>query len=239
MCQPHKGAKNKGRSKMRDIRLKKLLLGTLFGALLMVGSAFTASAQNVSKEYRDWQQAQARAQREYHQYLRTGRASDYRDWQKAQQRAQRQYMQYQRALNRANLRVNRGYYNNGYYNAGYGVPGRMYRINRGGLYYTVDARGVELLRAAVQNGYNQGYRQGQIDRQYRRGYNFGIHSTYRTGTYGWQSHVARDQYQYYFQEGFLRGYEDGYNSTFRYGVRSNTGLNILSGVLNTILRIVD
>jgi hypothetical protein len=221
---------------MRDLNLKKLLIGTLFGALMMVGTALTASAQNVSKEYRDWQQAQARAQREYQQYLRTRSASDYRDWQRAQQRAQREYMEYQRAASRTNVIVN----NSGYYNAGYGVvPGRMYRVNRGGSYYTVDARGVELLRAAVQNGYNQGYRQGQLDRQYRRGYNFGVHSTYRTGTYGWQSYVAQNQYQYYFREGFQRGYEDGYNSTFRYGVRSNTGLNILGGVLNTILRIVD
>ena len=234
-------AENKGRSKMRDLKfLKKLMIGTMFGALVMIGAASTASAQNVSREYRDWQRAQARAQREYNQYLRTRRASDYRDWQRAQQRARREYVQYQRVLSRRNVIVNNGYYNNGYYNAGYGVvPGRMYRINRGNTYYTVDARGVELLRAAVQNGYNQGYRQGQIDRQYRRGYNFGIHSTYRTGTYGWQSHVARNQYQYYFQEGFQRGYEDGYNSTYRYGVRSNNGLNILGGVLNTILRIVD
>jgi hypothetical protein len=206
------------------------MIGGFLGALMLVGSALTVSAQNVTREYRDWQRAQVQAQREYNQYLRTRRAEDYRDWQRAQARAQREYAQYQRVANRTNYGYNTGYVNPGV---------RMYRINRGGTYYNVDARGVELLRAAVQNGYNQGYRQGQIDRQYRRGYNYGTHSMYRSGTYGWQSHVAQNQYQYYFQQGFQRGYEDGFNSTYRYGVRSNNGLNILGGVLNTILRIVD
>ena len=215
---------------LRSVR--KLLVGSVLGALILIGGAVSASAQNVSKEYRDWQQAQQRAQREYQQYLRTRSSKDYRDWQRAQQRAQQQYAQYQRAASRTGV-IQPGY-------AGYGnVQSRMYRVNRGGSYYTVDSRGVELLRAAVQNGYSQGYRQGQIDRQSRRGFNYGVHSTYRTGTFGWQSYVARDQYQYYFQQGFQKGYEDGFNSTYRYGVRSNTGLSILGGVLNTILRIVD
>ncbi len=207
-------------------------MGAVLGMFVLVGAAVSVSAQNVAREYRQWQQAQHRAQVAHQRYLRTRRPADYRSWQNAQARAQREYMQYQQAVARTQA-------GRGYYNAGYGPAPRMYRINRGGRYYTVDSRGVELLRAAVQHGYNQGYRQGQIDSQYRRSYNFGTHSLYRTGTYGWQSHVARDQYQYYFQQGFQRGYEDGFNRTYRYGVRSNNGFNILSGVLNTILRIVD
>ena len=91
------------------------------------------------------------------------------------------------------------------------------------------------LRTAVQNGYSQGYRQGQLDRQYRRSSNYNGSDLYRSGTFGYQSYVARNQYQHYFQQGFQRGYEDGYNSTFRYGTRSGNGFNILGNVLNTIL----
>ena len=207
-------------------------MGVSLGMVVLVGAAVSAYAQNVTREARQLQAAQRQAAVAYQRYQRTRRPADYRHWQNAQMRVQREQLQYQRAVARAN---NRGIYNAGY---GYGSP-RMYRINRGGRYYNVDQRQVELLRSAVNQGYSQGYRQGQIDRQYRRGYNYGTHSLYRSGTYGYQSYVARDQYQYYFQQGFQRGYEDGFNSTYRYGVRSNNGFNILGGVLNTILRIVD
>ena len=214
-------------------------MGLGLGIVILTGAVVSATAQNVTREARQLQAAQRQAQVAYMRYQRTRRPIDYRIWQNAQARVQREQIQYQRAVALAN---NRGYYNDrGYYNAGYGVGGapRIYRINRGGRYYSVDQRGVELLRSAINQGYNQGYRQGQIDRQYRRGYNYGTHSLYRSGTYGYQSYVARDQYQYYFQQGFQRGYEDGFNSTYRYGVRSGNAFNILGGVLNTILRIVD
>ncbi len=218
---------------MRDLRsIKKLFMGLSLGIVVLAGAAFSVSAQNVTREARQLQAAQRQAQVAYQRYLRTQRPVDYHAWQNASARVQREQMQYQRAIALAN--------NRGIYNAGYGVGGsRMYRIDRGGRYYNVDQRQVELLRSAVNQGYSRGYRQGQIDRQYRRSYNYGTHSLYRSGTYGYQSYVARDQYQYYFQQGFQRGYEDGFNSSYRYGVRSNNGFNILGGVLNTILRIVD
>lgn len=209
-------------------------MGLSLGIVVLAGAVVSATAQNVTREARQLQAAQHQAAIAYQRYLRTRRPAHYRNWQNAQARVQREQIQYQRAIALAN---NRGIYNAGY--AGYTVTPRMYRIDRGGRYYNVDQRQVELLRSAVNQGYSQGYRQGQIDRQYRRGYNYGTHSLYRSGTYGYQSYVARDQYQYYFQQGFQRGYEDGFNSTYRYGVRSNNGFNILGGVLNTILRIVD
>ena len=207
-------------------------MGVSLGFVVFAGAAVSASAQNVNRELRQLQAAQRQAAIAYQRYQRTRRTSDYRHWQNAQARLQREQLQYQRAVTLAN---NRGIYNAGY---SYGSP-RLYRINRGGRYYNVDQRQVELLRSAVNQGYSQGYRQGQIDRQYRRSYNYGTHSLYRSGSYGWQSYVARDQYQYYFQQGFQRGYEDGFNSSYRYGVRSGNGFNILAGVLNTILQVVD
>ena len=117
--------------------------------------------------------------------------------------------------------------------------GQYYRVYRNGSYYTTDSRGAELLRRAVNSGYQQGYQQGQIDRRYGRGSNYYGNRVYSNGLYGYQSYVAQDQYQYYFQQGFQRGYEDGFNSSSRYGYRSGNSFNILGSVLNTILNIAS
>ena len=114
---------------------------------------------------------------------------------------------------------------------------RQYRVYRNGGYYQTDYRGAELLRQAVNAGYQQGYRQGQIDRQNRRNGGYYGSNVYRNGTYGYQSYVDRSQYQHYFQQGFQRGYQDGYNSQIRYGSRSGNTVNILGSILGTILNI--
>lgn len=197
------------------------------GAILVVGATGVVSAQNYNDEYREWQEAQRRAQEEYRDYLRTRSRSDYRDWQQAQRHAQREYAEYRRTAGSNNRYMNR---------AG---GSRYYRVYRNGSYYQTDHRGAELLRQAVNSGYQQGFRQGQLDAQYRRSSNYYGNNMYRTGTYGYQSYVARDQYQYYFQQGFQRGYEDGFNNSFRYGYRTNNGLNILGNILNGILNITQ
>ena len=114
---------------------------------------------------------------------------------------------------------------------------RQYRVYRNGSYYQTDYRGADLLRQAVNAGYQQGYRQGQIDRQNRRNGGYYGSNIYRSGTYGYQSYVDRSQYQYYFQQGFQRGYQDGYNSQIRYGSRAGNTVNILGSILSTILNI--
>ena len=206
---------------MKLFSLRNLALG----AVLVVGATGVVSAQNYNEEYREWQEAQRRAQEEYRDYLRTRSRSDYRDWQQAQRMAQREYAEYRRTAGSNNRYMNR---------AG---GSRFYRVYRNGSYYQTDYRGAELLRQAVNNGYQQGYRQGQLDARYGRGANYYGNNMYRTGTFGYQSYVARDQYQYYFQQGFQRGYEDGFNNQFRYGTRSNSGLSILGNILNGILNI--
>jgi len=114
---------------------------------------------------------------------------------------------------------------------------RQYRIYRNGSYYQTDYRGAELLRQAVNQGYAQGYRQGQLDRRYGRGGNYYGSTIYRSGSYGYQSYVDRGQYQYYFQQGFQRGYQDGFNSQTRYGYYSGGKWSILANVLGSILNI--
>jgi len=215
--------------------IRNAFITSTFGALLLLGSVSFASAQDVDEQYRQWQRAQQEAAQRQQDYFRTRSARDYQQWQRAQARAQREYSDYQLAQSRYNGRYNN---NNRYYNPTYGNSG-MVRVYRNGSYYDVNARGAEMLRQAVRYGYQQGYQQGQVDRRYGRGYNYGNTSIYRSGTYGWSSVVAQDQYQYYFQEGFQRGYEDGYNNTLRYGVRSGNTFNIVGGILNTILNIAN
>ena len=86
--------------------LRKAIIGSVLGGLVLTG-ALAVSAQNTSREYRQWQAAQMRAQQEYQDYLRTHSQRDYRQWQVAQQRAQQEYADYQRAANSYN-----GSYNN-------------------------------------------------------------------------------------------------------------------------------
>lgn len=206
---------------MNDLKaLRKAIITSLAGALVLVGTALVTNAQNRNEEYREWQAAQRRAQEEYRDYQRSRSRSDYRDWQQAQRRAQQEYNEYVRAGNRADNRFgNRG----------------GFRLYRNGSYYVTDQRGVNLLRQAVRSGYSRGYREGQMDRRYGRGHDFYNNNLFRSGTYGYQSYVDRNQYQYYFQEGFRRGYEDGYYSTRRYG----NNANILGNILNTIINLVD
>lgn len=112
-----------------------------------------------------------------------------------------------------------------------------YRVYRNGSYYQTDRRGADLLRQAVNAGYQQGFQAGQNDRRSRRANNYGISSIYRSGNYGYQSYVDARQYQYYFQQGFQRGYQDGFNSRYQYGTNNNGSLNILGTILQGILNI--
>lgn len=211
---------------MRINMIRKITIGAVIGLITLIGAG-TASAQNPTEEYREWQAAQRRAQEEYRDYLRTRSRGDYRNWQRAQRDAQQEYAEYRRVAG----------YNNRYMNRRGGS--RWYRVARGNSYYETDQRGVDLLRQAVNRGYQQGYNAGLRDRRYGRDDYYYDDDLYRNGNYGYQSSVARDQYQYYFQQGYQRGYEDGYNSTQRYGYRSGSNWNMLSGVLNSILRISD
>ena len=210
---------------MKLFSLKNTVIGSIVGTFLFLGAAGVANAQSYNDQYRQWQEAQRRAQEEYQDYLRSGSRSDYRQWQEAQRRAQREYSEYRSTAG----------YNNRYTNRSGGS--RYYRVYRDGSYYQTDNRGAELLRQAVNSGYRQGFQQGQMDARYGRSGSYYGSNVYRSGTYGYQSYVDRSQYQYYFQQGFQRGYEDGFNNQYRYGYRSNGGLNILGNILNGILNI--
>ncbi|HVE57794.1 MAG TPA: hypothetical protein VNB22_13260 [Pyrinomonadaceae bacterium] len=136
-----------------------------------------------------------------------------RDWQREQRRIERQQRQAQKEQRR--------------------YQQRMYRVYGN---YQTDDRGVQILRDAVNRGYQQGYYAGQSGRRSRNS-NYYDQSVYRNGTYGYNSYVNSSTYRYYFQQGFQRGYQDGYYSRNQYGYRSNNGVNILGSILSSILNI--
>lgn len=123
--------------------------------------------------------------------------------------------------------------------------GNRYRVLRNGAYYNTDQRGADLLRQAVNAGYQQGFQAARNDRRSNRRGSYSTSSGYRSGTYGYQSHVTQSQYQYYFRQGFQRGYQDGantqyqdgYNGSYQYGTSNNGVVSILGSILGSILNI--
>jgi hypothetical protein len=114
--------------------------------------------------------------------------------------------------------------------------GYNYRYNMGGVYRETNQYGVDALRQAVDQGYRQGYRAGQMDRRdgapadYQRAFDF------QNGEFGYSgSYVPRSDYGYYLREGFQRGYDDAYWNRARYGTFTNGNASILSDIVSGIL----
>ena len=112
-----------------------------------------------------------------------------------------------------------------------------WRVRRSGRYYDVDRNQADMLRQAVRAGYEQGYQAGRDARTSRRRGNYRSMSVYREGTYGYNSGVDRNLYQYYFQQGLQRGWDDGYRSRFRYGSNVNGAAAITDAILNSLLNL--
>jgi flagellar biosynthesis/type III secretory pathway protein FliH len=113
---------------------------------------------------------------------------------------------------------------------------RQSTYNRGGSYYEVNQYGADLLRQAVNNGYQEGYNAGQADREDNWRPDFQNSYAYQDALYGYDGYyLTPDDYQYYFRQGFQRGYEDGYNEQYQYGYSSNGSYGVLGNVLSLIL----
>jgi hypothetical protein len=112
----------------------------------------------------------------------------------------------------------------------------IYRYNRGGTYYQTNQYGAEVLKRAVDYGYQQGVRFGQADRNDRVPSNYQSSYAYQDANYGYDGqYVSQSDYNYYFREGFRRGYEDGYGSRSQYGSINNGSGSILGNILSGIL----
>lgn len=93
-----------------------------------------------------------------------------------------------------------------------------FRYNRGGRFYETNQYGADLLRQAVNLGYQEGFNTGAADREDRWQASYQDSYAYQDANYGYNGYyVERDDYNYYFREGFRRGYDDGYNSRGQYG----------------------
>jgi len=184
------------------------------------------------------QQQQRLAQ--YRQYLdQQQHLAEQRTAQLQQERRMAQYRYQQQYFERLRLQQMRlqsekhDYSNDPYY---YTAP--SYRYQRGDSFYETNQYGADQLRLAANNGYEQGFRAGQADRQDRWRANYKDSYAYQDANYGYGGYyVSQDDYNYYFREGFRRGYEDGYNSRTQYGSQSNGSYSILSSILSQILNL--
>lgn len=127
--------------------------------------------------------------------------------------------------------LNRAYDRDRYYR-----PGFDYRYNMGGVYRETNQYGADVLRQAIDVGYQQGYRAGQLDARDRVAPDYRRAFEYQNGTYGYTSnYVPQSDYSYYFREGFQRGYDDAYGNQARYGTFSNGTASILGTIAAGIL----
>jgi hypothetical protein len=123
-----------------------------------------------------------------------------------------------------------------YDNDPYFYTASNYRYRRGGQYYETNQYGANLLREAVNNGYQEGFYAGQADREDRWRPNYQNSYAYQDANYGYGGYyVDQQNYNYYFRQGFRRGYNDGYYSRSRYGVYSSGRYTILGAILGSIL----
>jgi hypothetical protein len=174
--------------------------------------------------YRDHvQRQQPIAQQHFGLLQRQHRTSQYGFQQQYWQRVLAQQLAFQ----------NRRYdYNNDPYF--YTAPN--YRYYRGGRYYEINNYGADLLRQAINNGYEQGYYAGRADRMDHWRFDYRNSFAYQDANYGYDGYyVDVSDYNYYFRQGFQRGYQDGYYGRYRYGRYEGGNYSILAPVLATIL----
>ena len=152
---------------------------------------------------------------------------------RAQMAAQQQYLANLRQQ-RQRLQAARDYSRDPAFSA---AP--AYRYRRAGAYYETTQYGADVLRQAVNNGYQQGLAAGQADRQDGWRSDYQTTYAYQDANYGYDArYVSQSDYNYYFRQGFQRGYQDGYASSQQYGVVANGSPSILSSVLSSILGLV-
>lgn len=194
------------------------------------------------EQQRGWMQANIRYQQQAHK-LELQRA---KQLQQANRNSQYRYQQaYYQRLNAQRMRLNNQRYD--YRNNPYFSTADTYRYSYGGRNYTTNQYGAEMLRQAVNYGYQEGLRAGHADRADRTSSNYRGSYAYQDASYGYDNYyVDRQEYTHYFREGFQRGYNDGYGSRRQYGTYSsnylggydnNGSATILQAVLGTILNL--
>jgi hypothetical protein len=151
----------------------------------------------------------------------------------AQFRAQQQYATQLQEQQRR-LQAERDYSNDPYISA---PPAYRYVI--AGSSRQTNEYGAQVLRQAVNTGYQQGQLAGQADRQDGWRSSYQGSPAYQDANFGYTgNYVAQSDYNYYFRQGFRRGYQDGYAASVQYGTTANGTTSILTNVLTAILGLV-
>ena len=179
--------------------------------------------------------AQYREQLEQQERLAQRRASSLR-----QQKRLAHYRFQERYLDRLHQQQGRlqDAYDYDYDRDPYFYTAPNYRYYRGGRRYETNEYGADLLRQAVNSGYEEGFRAGQADQEDGWKSNYRDSYAYQDASYGYDGYyVDQNEYQYYFRQGFRRGYEDGYNSRYQYGNYVDGKYAILAAILSQILNL--
>jgi len=96
--------------------------------------------------------------------------------------------------------------------------------------------GADIMRQAVNNGYQQGFKAGRADRRDHWSSNYQQSYGYQDANFGYSgNYLQQSDYNYYFREGFRRGYEDGFARHAQYGTVVNGSPSILGTILAGIL----
>jgi len=175
---------------------------------------------------------QARAAAEQNQRRAAQQNDQWRDRQQNQARQRDQLERAQRAQQQAELeRERQAQLNRAYDRDRDARLGYAYRYNIRGVYRETSQYGADVLRQAVNQGYEQGYRAGSIDRDDGAPANFQRALDFETDGFGYTgAYVPQSDYSYYFSEGFQRGYDDGYWNRSQYGTFLNGKAAILGAI---------
>jgi hypothetical protein len=130
------------------------------------------------------------------------------------------------------LLIARNYSNDRYFSSPY-----IYQYAVSGAPRYTNQYGADVLKQAVNYGYQEGYQAGQADRQDRWAADYRNSYAYTDANYGYNGYyVSQSDYNYYFRQGFQKGYDDGYYSRSQYGNSLNGSTSILGSVLSALLR---
>jgi TolA-binding protein len=230
--------------------MKRMVIASVTGVALLLGTSGLASSQEQQRNARQhqrrgtqqWRQEQERQQQrvqqqrlnQYSQQRRQlDRLAQQRETRLHQQRRQahlRFQQQYQERLRQDQINLQNARSHE------YSAPN--YRYSRGGRYYQTNQYGVDLLRQGVNYGYERGVRAGQADREDRARFSYKDSYAYQDASYGYNGyHVDLNEYRHYFREGFSRGYQDGYYSRSQYGSNSNGSLSLLGNILQQVFNV--
>jgi TolA-binding protein len=230
--------------------MKRMVIASVTGVALLLGTSGLASSQEQQRNARQhqrrgtqqWRQEQERQQ----QRIQQQRLNQYSQQRRQHDRlAQQRGRLLQQQRRQAHLRFQQQYLERlrqdqiNLQNARsheYSAP--SYRYSRGGRYYQTNQYGVDMLRQGVNHGYERGVRAGQADREDRARFSYKDSYAYQDASYGYNGyHVDLNEYRHYFREGFNRGYQDGYYDRSQYGRNSNGSFSLLGNILQQVFNV--